>query len=167
MSTYNNGVTLYPLTEKNRQLYVDIYCSEDMMKNLGGKMSLEEANIAFDKSLIQKNNYHATFAIWSSQLQVFVGTVGFWQTEIEERSYMEVGWMILPKFQRQGFASMAAREIVNKVKELKPERPIVAFAEKNNPASDKICKKLGFRFVKPAIQTYGVRVISCHQWVLE
>lgn len=61
-----------------------------------------------------------------------------------ERTW-EIGWLILPPFQGRGYASEAAKELINVgFGEMELHR-IIATAQPENPASSRVMEKVGMR----------------------
>ncbi len=69
----------------------------------------------------------------------------------------QIGYSVLPQFQRQGYATEMVRELVKwALGQLQVVR-IVAETEWANPASVRVLEKAGFAFVGPAAEPGGTR----------
>jgi RimJ/RimL family protein N-acetyltransferase len=76
-----------------------------------------------------------------------VGNIGYWEREWQGVMVYETGWHVLPEFQGRGVASAAAREVVEKVRAEHRHTRLHAYPSVDNPASNAICRKVGFSFV--------------------
>lgn len=73
-----------------------------------------------------------------------VGTSGLWfPVDFPER---EIKWAVLPEFQGRGFASEAARAVLDMALTHFPERPPISFIAKDNAASIGVAQAIGAVF---------------------
>ncbi|WP_329216806.1 GNAT family N-acetyltransferase [Streptomyces sp. NBC_01485] len=74
-----------------------------------------------------------------------VGSIGYWETEWRGGTVWETGWGILPEFQGRGLAALAARALVDVVRQSPGAHPALhAFPKVDNAASNGVCRKAGF-----------------------
>lgn len=76
-----------------------------------------------------------------------VGTVGYWERAWQGETVYETGWDVLPEFQGRGIASAAAAAAVASARAERKHRYLHAFPSVGNPASNAICRKVGFSLV--------------------
>ncbi|WP_062385151.1 GNAT family N-acetyltransferase [Demequina iriomotensis] len=88
------------------------------------------------------------FTVRRDDAPVAVGSVGWWESEWDGAPCLEAGWMILPRFQRQGAATAGVRLVVDEARRsaLAGGLPTVLMACPNvdNVASNALCRTLGF-----------------------
>jgi RimJ/RimL family protein N-acetyltransferase len=75
------------------------------------------------------------------------GSVGYWDRVWQDEPVYELGWSVLPSYQGRGVATAAAKAVVAHARAERKHRYLHAFPSVHNPASNAICRKLGFRFV--------------------
>lgn len=96
-----------------------------------------------------------------------VGSVGYWDQTWQGESVYEVGWSVLPTFQGRGIATKATAKAIASINSEKKHRFVHAFPKINNPASNAICRKLGFSFNGECDFEYPVgTIIRCNDWRL-
>ena len=76
---------------------------------------------------------------------VVAGSVVLWSHEDGE-PISEIGWMVLPEFQRRGIATMAVRALLQLARDAGRWGLVHAFPATTNGPSDDICRSVGFRF---------------------
>lgn len=97
-----------------------------------------------------------------------VGSVGYWDRVWQEESIYEIGWSVLPPFQGKGIATKAVAEAIALASSELKHRFIHAFPSCNNPASNAICRKLGFLFIAECDFEYPPgSIMRCNDWRLE
>lgn len=74
-----------------------------------------------------------------------IGRVGFQNTE--QAGVLELGFMIAPKFQRQGYAYEACRAVIKYMEDLKENYTFVAACHEENVKAISFCEKLGIKRV--------------------
>ena len=96
------------------------------------------------------------------------GTIGYWERDWDNQKVWEVGWSVLPEYQKQGIATAATRLLVNFVKELRSHRYIFAYPSVNNCPSNAICRKLGFTLIGDRDFEYPPgNILHCNIWQLD
>lgn len=93
-----------------------------------------------------------------------IGSVGFWEKDWRAETVHEVGWFVIPEFQGCGIAVEAMRQLIP----LAGSRPIHAFPNVENAASNAICRKLGFSLLGEMDFEYPPgHWMRCADWRLE
>jgi len=96
------------------------------------------------------------------------GSVCIWESERDGETFSEIGWMILPEFQRQGLGSAAVREILSRAKATGRWGNFVhAFPGVTNAGSNGICRKLGFAMLETCEVEYAGRVLQSNHWRID
>jgi RimJ/RimL family protein N-acetyltransferase len=76
-----------------------------------------------------------------------VGTVGYAERIWQQQVVYEMGWNVLPPFQRRGIAVAAATAAVARARTERKHRYLHAFPSVDNAASNAVCRKAGFSLV--------------------
>ena len=72
------------------------------------------------------------------------GSVGYWEKEWQGQTVYETGWSVLPAFQGKGIALKATEAVLAILRQDVKHRFVHAFPSVSNPASNAICRKVGF-----------------------
>jgi RimJ/RimL family protein N-acetyltransferase len=77
----------------------------------------------------------------------------------------ETGWNVLPEFQGRGIGGTAAREVIDKARAENAHRQLHAYPSVDNPASNAVCRKVGFSFVGEYELEYPKgSFMRCNDW---
>jgi RimJ/RimL family protein N-acetyltransferase len=97
-----------------------------------------------------------------------VGNVGYWQTGHGDEVVYEMGWMVLPRFWGQGFASRGTVAAIEVLRQEAVRDAIHAFPPVDNPASNGVCRRAGFRLVGEIEGEYPKgRIMRVNDWRLD
>lgn len=77
-----------------------------------------------------------------------VGWVGYWERTWRDEFIYEIGWSVLVPFQGRGIGASATAQAIAAAGAERKHRFVHAFPSVENPASNGICRKLGFTFVE-------------------
>jgi RimJ/RimL family protein N-acetyltransferase len=144
-------VSIRPWSDRDQSLLERILGDPEMTRHLGGPRSSEEIAKRHERYLgiVRVDSSKArTFAVVSALNQEAVGWVGYWEIERQGRLAYETGWSILPAHQGCGFATQASLLALKSANQEKCHREVYAFPNVSNPASNAICRKLGFTLVE-------------------
>lgn len=143
--------------------------TNSMMKYLGGLENLKE--------IVSRHNHYLEmsrigtgqmFAIILLPYRTKIGTVGYWNRIWDGKLVCEIGWSILPQFQRRGIATIAVKKAIKKAQKETKHKYIHAFPAANNIPSNKICEKLNFKFIKKCNFEYPIgKFMVCNMWRLK
>ncbi len=111
--------------------------SSEHVKEVCGMMSRQYSKTGFYKPWI------GYLAVVDSN---YVGTCAFKSIPIDQR--VEIAYYTFPHFEKRGFATQMARELISMAKREKPEVLIFAQTLPQENISTRILKKLGFTFTK-------------------
>ncbi|MEH7384662.1 GNAT family N-acetyltransferase [Bacillus sp. JJ1521] len=96
-----------------------------------------------------------------------VGSVGYWDTIWQGEPVYEIGWSVLATYQGKGIATIATAKAIDNINSEKKHNFIHAFPKINNPASNAICRKLGFSLIGECDFEYPIgSFIRCNDWLL-
>ena len=96
------------------------------------------------------------------------GTHGYWKRLADGQAVWETGWIVLPEFQGRGIATRATQLMAERAWADAPDRPIHAYPSVDNPASNAVCRKAGFRLIGAFDFEYPPgHQLRCNDWVLD
>jgi RimJ/RimL family protein N-acetyltransferase len=97
-----------------------------------------------------------------------VGSVGYWDSEWRGEEVYEMGWSILPAFQRRGLARAATALAIERARAVGKHRYIHAFPATDNPSSNALCRTLGFTLLGDFEGEYPPgHPMHCNDWQLD
>jgi RimJ/RimL family protein N-acetyltransferase len=141
----------------------------EMLEHLGGPET-EEQILARHKRYMEiggKGNGRMFSIVLLPELET-VGNIGYWERVWKEETVYEMGWGVLPPFQGRGIAAAAAAAAIASAGAEQKIRHIHAFPSVDNPASNAICRKLGFLFVAELEFEYPPgSMMRCNDWRLD
>ncbi|HET9017041.1 MAG TPA: GNAT family N-acetyltransferase [Thermomicrobiaceae bacterium] len=136
-----------------------------MMEHLGGPESPEKIAERQARYVRMESGVYKVVEDASGE---GVGWVGFWDSNWRNEAIYEMGWAVLPSHQGRGIATAAtAQAIVLAMAEGK-YRYAHAFPSVDNPASNGVCRKLGFTLVETCEGEYPPGTfIRVNDWRLD
>lgn len=162
----NRTIQIRPWEDKDLD-FLFLINSEEMTAHIGGPESIEEV-FKRHKRYLELGSNGCMFIITLFPDLNAVGSVGYWQSEWNEEKVYEIGWSVLPPFQKKGIATIATDLVLQEVKALRNYKYIHAFPSINNPASNAICRKLDFKFISECVFEYPLgNFMQCNNWRLE
>jgi RimJ/RimL family protein N-acetyltransferase len=97
-----------------------------------------------------------------------VGTVGYWEKHWQDELVWEIGWAVIPAYQRTGIAARATAAAIERARAEDRYRFIHARPSVTNPASNAICRELGFTLIGEYDFEYPVgNPMRCNDWRLD
>ncbi|PLP58945.1 GNAT family N-acetyltransferase [Mesorhizobium loti] len=75
------------------------------------------------------------------------GSIGYWERAWHGGLVYETGWAVVPDLQGRGIAGQAAALLIEVLLGERRHRYLHAFPASDNPASNAICRKLGFELM--------------------
>lgn len=159
-------MTLEPLAESDLELVRAISGDPEMMKDLGGPLT-EEGIVAQHRRFMdsaKKGDW--AFKVVPDPGGPAAGIVCLWDGSHGDGTITEMGWLILPAFQRRGLATAAAAALIARARAEKRATAVHAFPAVSNPASNAICAKLGFEKLGVVPIDYAGRTLTCRHWRL-
>lgn len=128
-------------------LILPMYQNEMVMETLGGIVPEDVVKERFLKSLAswKKNGFDAW--LWfKKNSNELVGRAGLRILELEGEQVIEVGYVLLPEFWNQGFASEMASASIEIAFEVLKLKEIVCFTSVTNKPSQRVMEKIGFKY---------------------
>lgn len=162
---------LQTLTAEDLPLYESLYCDPWMMTHLGGAWERE----GLPEKLRRDLERIEAGTAWIYKVVVFgtegmcrtAGLVCIWEHVWRGEPVTEVGWMILPGFQGKGLGTRAVSDILDKARREGRWRAVQALPATTNPASNAICRKLGFTLVEECDLEFKGHALRCNYWRLD
>jgi RimJ/RimL family protein N-acetyltransferase len=95
------------------------------------------------------------------------GAVGYWDRVWHGETVYEMGWSILPEFQRRGIATAATAAAIARAATAGKHMLIHAFPAVENLASNAVCRKLGFTLTGDCTLEFPPgSFMHCNDWRL-
>jgi RimJ/RimL family protein N-acetyltransferase len=136
-----------------------------MMEHLGGPESPEK--IAERQGRYEQPGSHQ-FRIVDAASGEGVGWVGYWDRRWRDEEIYEIGWAVVPPFQRRGVAGAATALAIARARAEGARRFVHAYPAVENAPSNGLCRKLGFRLLGPCDVEYPPgRFTVCNDWRLD
>ena len=153
--TQVNDVFLQPWSEEDLPLLQKLLGDPEMTEHLGGPESEEQILRRHQRYLhLPENGTDHMFKIVWGPNREGVGSVGYWRKTWREQSVYEIGWLVLQGYQGQGIATKAAAMAIDHARREPKYQFMHAYPSVENPASNAICRKLGFTFVEESQVEY-------------
>jgi len=146
---------------------VDRFLSDpEMMKHLGGPQSREQIVNQHRRSLeTAASGTGQMFKIVLSPATDAIGQIGYWDKTWHGEIVCETGWMILPEYQGNGYASAALRLLVDRLRRERVHRFLHAFPAVTNGPSNALCRGAGFTNLGECEFEYPVgHPLRCNDW---
>jgi RimJ/RimL family protein N-acetyltransferase len=142
-------VILQPWSEEDLPLLQKLLGDPNMMTHLGGPETPEQILRRHQRytHLKESGTDHMFKVVWGLHAED-VGSVGYWRKTWRDQSVYEMGWLILPAYQGLGIATQAAAAVIEEAGREARYQFMHAFPSVDNPASNAICRKLGFTLVE-------------------
>lgn len=158
-------LTLRRTQARDRAGYIELMCSDDVQRYLGGPLPREDAEQAAPEV---PGNRPGVFAVEADG--TFIGTVTVDRRDPDRPGHLrphghevEVGCLFLPSVWGSGYATEAVAGVLAWIDDVLPDEPVVLCTDRANDASVRLAVRLGFvekeNFVEfDAEQWFGVRM---------
>jgi RimJ/RimL family protein N-acetyltransferase len=142
-------VLLEPWSANDLPLLEKLLGDPEMMAHLGGPESPEQILRCHQRyiQLPESGTDHMFNVLWGPNRES-VGNVGYWRKNWREQLSYEMGWLILPAYQGRGIATKAAAAVIEQARLEHRHQFMHAFPSVSNPASNAICRKVGFSLIE-------------------
>ncbi|MFD8477814.1 GNAT family N-acetyltransferase [Kitasatospora sp. NPDC059673] len=150
--------------------YLRMRCDPAMTAELGGPLPAEgmAEKVRLDVERTAADDWWVRMIVPDGAgPEVVAGTVTLWPHEEDGASISEIGWMVLPEFQRRGLAKRAVREVLEAAGADGRWGPVHAFPGAANGASNALCRSLGFELLEEREVVFAGRVLRTNHWVIE
>jgi RimJ/RimL family protein N-acetyltransferase len=161
-------VRIQPWADGDLELLYRLNAPE-MLEHLGGPETDEQVLSRHKRYLeISGKGRGRMFSIVLHPKLESVGNVGYWDSEWQGEAIYEIGWGVLPPFQGKGIAYKATTAAIANARAEMKHRYIHAFPSVDNPASNAICRKLGFTLIGECNFEYPPGThMRCNDWRLD
>jgi len=140
-----------------------------MTEHLGGPESpekLAERQARYER--IHEAGTGEMFVIWAGPEAEGVGSVGYWEDAWRGGTVWEIGWSVVPEFQRRGIASRAVGLMLEEIAAEGLDRPILAYPAVGNEASNAVCRKAGMTLIGEAVVEFPPgNPFRANEWALQ
>lgn len=149
---------------RDRDSYIDLMCSADVYRYLGGPHSRERVERGAPEV---PGNRPGVFAVEADE--AFLGAVTVDRRDAERPGHiaadgneLELGYLFSPTYWGRGYATEAVMVVLDWIDEVLPEEPIVLCTQTANQAALRLATRVGFqeveRFIEfDAEQWFGAR----------
>jgi RimJ/RimL family protein N-acetyltransferase len=161
-------VVIQPWSEADLPLLERLLGDPEMTEHLGGPETREQILRRHQRYLYlpESGTDHMFRILWGPNSEA-VGNVGYWRKTWREKSVYEIGWLVLPEYQGRGIATKAAQAAIEHARREPRYQFMHAFPSVSNPASNAICRKLGFTMVEECQVEYPPgRSMTVNDWRL-
>ena len=138
-------VLLQPWSEEDLPLIQTLMGDPNVMAHLGGPETPEQIESRNKRyAHLSEHGIDRMFKIVLAQSAEPAGKIGYWKKNWQDQLVYEMGWMVLPAYQGLGIATKAGKAVIELLRQEKRFPFLHAFPSVSNPASNAICRKLGF-----------------------
>lgn len=140
--------------------------SPEMTRFFGGPESEEEV-------LARHRRYLRLNASTDSQMYRIdvdgtpVGGIGFWMADLDGEPAFEASWSVDRAIQGRGIATEALRQLIPLAAAREDRDVLVAYPGLDNPASNALCRNLGFELRGTKTDAWGGGELTYRVWVLD
>jgi RimJ/RimL family protein N-acetyltransferase len=139
----------------------------EMTAHLGGPETAEQIRKRHQRYL-ELTDSGKMFVIVVGPEGTPAGSVGYWERRVGDRTVWETGWSVLPEFQGMGLATRATALAIERARAEDRHRYVHAYPSVDNPASNAICRKLGFTLIEQSDFEYPPgNWLRCNDWRLD
>jgi RimJ/RimL family protein N-acetyltransferase len=153
------------------EAFVRMECEPAMMAELGGPLPRDEVEVRFATRVrrTQADEYWVSVIVPDAAApDVVAGNVSLWShPDGEGAGLSEIGWMVLPEFQGQGYAKRAVRAVLERARTDGRWGVVHAFPGITNAASNALCRSVGFTPVGERLVTFAGRELRTRQWRID
>jgi RimJ/RimL family protein N-acetyltransferase len=160
-------IDIRPWSEGDLPLLERLMGDPEMTVHLGGPESPEQIRKRHQRYL-DLSESGKMFVIVAGPERAPAGSVGYWERELNDQTVWETGWSVLPEYQGMGIASRGTALAVERARAESRHRYMHAYPSVDNPASNAICRKLGFEWLEQSDFEYPPgNPMSCNDWRLD
>ncbi|HEX3678911.1 MAG TPA: GNAT family N-acetyltransferase [Galbitalea sp.] len=151
--------------------YVRMRCDPAMMAELGGPLPRNgiEAKLDTDVRKTRADDYWVSMIVPDlAAPDIVAGTVGLWSHEDgDDAGLTEIGWMVLPEFQGQGYAKRAVRAVLERARDDGRWGVVHAYPGVSKAASNALCRSVGFTFGGERTVPFAGRELHTNHWLID
>ncbi len=156
---------LRPYVDDDIWLTEELETDPEVMSELGGPQPPDSIPRTHARRLqaVEDGNW---WLVIEPEPGIAAGTIGVWPTTQDGVEMFEVGWLVLPRFQRRGLASAALAALIERCRASKRIDAIHAFPGATNAPSNALCRRAGFTWIEEREVLYGDRPLAVNHWEL-
>lgn len=150
--------------------YIRMRCDPVMMKDLGGPRPRE----GMDEKVRRDVRMAAEDTEWIKMIipdaaaaPAVAGTVSLWSHDAGGQRISEMGWMVLPAYQGQGYGKRAVLTLLEMARQDGRWGLVHAFPATSNLPSNGICRAVGFTFVGEQSTEFAGQVLRTNHWIID
>lgn len=157
-------INLRPWSEEDLPLLQQLLGDSNMMAHLGGPEIPEQIQKRHQRYLHLPETDHMFVIQWGSNSEA-VGSIGYWEKSWRDQLVYEMGWFVLPAHQGYGIATKAGKLMLEHARLSHRYQFMHAFPSIDNPASNAICRKLGFSLIEECKFEYPPgQLLTVNDW---
>jgi len=162
-----SDVILEPWSDTDLPLLEKLLGDADTMKHLGGPENPAQIRQRHQRYLHLPETDHM-LTIFLRGGSEAVGSIGYWEKNWRDQLVYEMGWFVLPAYQGQGIATKAGEAVIEQARSDHRYPFMHAFPSVSNPASNAICRKLGFSLLEECQFEYPPgHLMNVNDWRLD
>jgi RimJ/RimL family protein N-acetyltransferase len=154
---------LVPYGDADFALTKALECDPDVMRHLGGAVDPDDL-VDVHRRRAETEDWY--FKVLPEAGGPAAGTIGIWDSQWEETTIHEVGWMLLPAFQGRGIATRALALLIERARAEPRFERLHAFPAIDNAPSNALCAKFGFVLTGDGEFQFRNRTLRCNHWEL-
>ncbi len=149
--------------------YTRMRCDPVMTAELGGPLPREgiEEKVRRDAAAAAADASWIKMIIPGDDPAEVAGSVTLWRHDGDAGTISEIGWMVLPEYQRRGLGRQAVRALLEAARDDGRWGLVHAFPSVTNAASNGICRSAGFRLAGQQDVTFAGRVLRSNHWIID
>jgi RimJ/RimL family protein N-acetyltransferase len=154
-------------------VYLRIYCDPVMMAELGGPLPVDR----IPDRLMRNALAAASDEAWCRMIVPdeadpdtiagFVTLYSHSRTDNEHKTMSEIGWAVLTEFQQRGIGKTAVRLVLEQARDDGRWGLVHALPSVTNPASNGICRTLGFTLTGQEHAFFNGMEIHSNHWQID
>lgn len=136
---------------------LDLWTDPDVMQFMGGPRDRDILQKTLQE-LVTKNQF-SPIELWvviDQTTQKVVGNCGLMYKTVDLENELEVVYLIHKKYWKKGLATEACLSILDYAFNELNEKKVIALIHTENPASEKVAKKIGMRLEKETLRPSGI-----------
>ena len=159
-------VILQPWSENDLPLLEKLLGDPNTMAPLGGPETPEQIQKRHQRYLHLPETDHMFVIRWGPKAEA-AGSIGYWEKSWRDQLVYEMGWSVLPAYQGHGIATKGGEAALEQARREHRHQFMHAFPSVDNPASNAICRKLGFALIEACQFEYPAgNFMQCNDWRL-
>ncbi len=132
---------LRPIRVQDAEFILELVNSKGWLQFIGDRNVLNEKDAEnYIQNILDNSNFHYT-VFELKEAHKAIGIVTFLKREDEK--FPDIGFALLPEFEKNGFTLEASKQYLEKVQELNNYEDVIAITKPDNKKSITLLKKIG------------------------